>query len=71
MLEKKLMEETDDIGEAQKAIEGIPFNCILIDRDGIVNYINSAAYNILKKMEEHFQGRVDGLKGKSIFFSSR
>ena len=66
MLEEKLMEETDNIGEAQKIIESIPFNCILIDREGFVNYINRNAYNALEKVEGHFSSKVDELKGKSI-----
>ena len=66
MLEEKLMEATDRITETQRMVESIPFNCILIDREGMVNYINQPAYNTLKRLENCFAKKIDDLKGSSF-----
>ena len=67
MLKHKLTEENDDTIEAQNIIESVPFNCILVGSDGCVNYINQSAINALKKVERHFDKKIDDWKGNSIW----
>ena len=62
----KVMESEDESIETQKILESIPFNCILIEADGQISYINRAAINMLEKWEKKFDKKIDDWKGCSI-----
>ena len=66
MLKEKFMEVKDENIEAENIVESIPFSCILIDKDGIVDYVNRTAIKAFQKEENYFDKKVDDLKGNSV-----
>ena len=64
--EKKLAGESDKVNNAERTLENIPFNCILVDQEGVVNYINRQAFNMLKKMDGCFERKIGEWKGGAI-----
>ena len=64
--EKRAEEERDEFAKAHNMVENIPSSCILIDPEGIVDYVNRSASYMLRNDRVLFNGNVDDLKGKSI-----
>ena len=59
MLEAQRTIENEDFLEARNIIDSIPFGCILLDKNGDIDHVNQAAYNMLQ--------RWDDLTGRSIW----
>ena len=67
MLEAKRVTERDKFSEARNIMDSVPFGCILIGRDGYINHVNRAAYNILRDMKYHLGDGVNDLIGCPIW----
>ena len=65
MLKEKLI--GDELEQVRSTLEDIPFNCILVDREGVIRYVNQAASGMFKRLEKHFDGKMDDLEEASLF----
>jgi methyl-accepting chemotaxis protein len=55
----------------QQMLEAAPMSALFVDADGIIQYLNRAAFEALRSIEEHLPARADQLIGRTADFLHR